>query len=286
MISYHAFQPSAANAEFVECYWLLAGTSSPEDIQRIVPDGRPELILHLGDPFAQQRGAIWELQPESFFVGQICGPMLLRPTGPTNTLGIRFHPHGASRLFRIPLDELSGKSVPLHDLSPSLDRDLIAMRELPTTTMQITEVDRLLHRRFTRDAKRDCIVQAAVSKIISSGGLVETAGLAYGLGISVRQLERRFNDEVGIGPKLLSRIQRFQRVFWALDSSADWVDVAVRCGYFDQAHLISEFRSFAGHAPMSLLSPETDLAFHFLQSSSKNSKKMSHFSKTSPPRDR
>ena len=131
MISYRAIRPSLPNTEFVDCYWLLQGTATPEDIQRIVPDGRPELIIHLGDSFAHQRGAIWEPQPECFFVGQISGPMLLRPTGRTNTFGIRFHPHGASRLFRLPLEELSGRSVPLLDLMPALDRELSAVRDLP-----------------------------------------------------------------------------------------------------------------------------------------------------------
>jgi AraC-like DNA-binding protein len=275
MISYRAIRPSIPNTEFVVCYWLLQGTATPEDIQRIVPDGRPELIIHLGDSCAHQRGAIWEPQPECFFVGQISGPMLLRPTGRTNTLGIRFHPHGASRLFRLPLEELSGRSIPLLDLLPALDRELSAVRDLPTTSLQLKHVDRVLQRRLVRNARKDHIVEAAVSEIIASGGVVETAGLADRLGISLRQLQRRFKDEVGIGPKLLSRIQRFQRVFRALESSCDWVDIAVQCGYFDQAHLINDFRNFAGEAPASLLSPETDLAFHFLQGSSKNLKKMS-----------
>jgi AraC-like DNA-binding protein len=275
MISYRTIQPSIANREFVDCYWLLEGRSAPEDIQRIVPDGRPELIIHLGDSFAHQRGAIWEPQPECFFVGQISGPMLLRPTGRTNTLGIRFHPHGASRLFRLPLEELSGRSVPIRDLSPALDLELSSVRDLRTTSLQVSQVDRVVQRRLVRSARKDRMVEAAVSAIIASGGVVGTAALADRLGISLRQLQRRFKDEVGIGPKLLSRIQRFQRVFWALESSSDWVDIAVQCGYFDQAHLINDFRNFAGEAPASLLSAETDLAFHFLQGSSKNLKKMS-----------
>jgi AraC-like DNA-binding protein len=275
MISYRTIRPSLANAEFVDCYWFLQGRSTPEDVQRIVPDGRPELIIHLANSFAHQRGAIWETQPQCLFVGQISGPMLLRPTGLTNTLGIRFHPHGASRLFRLPLEELSGRSVPLRDLAPQLDRELSVVRDLQTATKQISLIDRILQRRFVRNAKKDRLVEAAVGAIIASGGIVETNALAERLGVSLRQLQRRFKDEVGIGPKLLSRIQRFQRVFWALDSSSEWVDVAIQCGYFDQAHLIKDFRNFAGEAPASLLSPQTDLAFHFLQSSSINLKKMS-----------
>ena len=71
-------------------------------------------------------------------------------------------------------------------------------------------------------------------------------------------------------------MQRFQRVFRATEEpNADWVGTAVQSGYFDQAHLIRDFREFAGKAPTSLLSGEIDLARRFLRSSS-----VSHFSNT------
>src|SRR5215467_11136745 len=107
MMSYRQIAPGPATAEFIHCYWLLQGTSSPLDVQRIVPDGRPELILNLGSLFQHQQEETWVSQPECFFVGQITGPMLVRPNGAANTLGIRFHPHGAARLFEIPQEELN-----------------------------------------------------------------------------------------------------------------------------------------------------------------------------------
>lgn len=85
-----------------------------------------------------------------------------------------------------------------------------------------------------------------------------------------------FRDAVGISPKLFSRMQRFQRVFQATEGAdSDWVDAAVQNGYFDQAHLIRDFREFAGKAPTSLQAGEVDLARRFLRSDS-----MSHFSNT------
>src|SRR5262249_39065483 len=123
---------------------------------------------------------------------------------------------------------------------------------------------------------------AAVSQILSSGGVIETSELAFRMGLSTRQLQRKFKTEVGIGPKLLARIQRFQRVFWALESSRNWVHVAFQCGYYDQAHLIRDFRDFSGAAPAALLAPDTDLAFHFLQRAGRNAQ-MSQISKTATP---
>jgi AraC-like DNA-binding protein len=73
-----------------------------------------------------------------------------------------------------------------------------------------------------------------------------------------------------MAPKLFARIQRFQRVFPAIErEGAGWVDAAAACGYYDQAHLIRDFREFAGEPPAALLAGD-ELARHFL----------SHFSKT------
>src|SRR5262249_43185689 len=124
----------------------------------------------------------------------------------------------------------------------------------------------------------DLRIAKAVEQITSRGGMMELSDIARDLGLSSRQLQRRFRDEVGIGPKFFSRIQRFQRVFWALEGAApDWVKVALQCGYFDQAHLIRDFRDFAGQPPAALLSPETDLAFHFLQANRTKNRSVSLF---------
>jgi AraC-like DNA-binding protein len=282
MVSYRQISPGPATAEFIHCYWFLQGASSGLETQRIVPDGRPELIIHLGSPFEHQQGQTWVSQPECFLVGQITGPMLVRPNGAANTLGIRFHPHGASRLFGIPLEKLSGKTLPLCELSPEMYRELSRLRDLRTSSLQIAHVDRVLLRFFLRKKQADRITEGAVSQILSSGGVIETSELAFRLGISTRQLQRKFKMEVGIGPKLLGRIQRFQRVFAAFESSRDWAQVAVQCGYYDQAHLIRDFRELSGEAPAALLTFDTDLAFHFLERTAK-SEAMSEISKTAAP---
>lgn len=109
-----------------------------------------------------------------------------------------------------------------------------------------------------------------------TGGNVSIETAAHQSGLSRRQFERRFLQAAGIPPKLFSRMQRFQRVFPALEGAeVAWVDAAVHCGYYDQAHLIRDFREFAGKPPSALLALDTDLARHFVQYAS-----MSHFSKT------
>src|ERR1700674_4318786 len=122
----------------------------------------------------------------------------------------------------------------------------------------------------------DPLVSFAVAEFERAGGLMSISDLANRIGLSARQLERRFRTEVGIGPKLFGRMKRFQRVFRTIDDpKLNWVDVAVDCGYYDQSHLIRDFREFSGDTPTALLAAEFDLTRHFLQSGP-----MSHFSNT------
>src|SRR5262249_45351761 len=108
-----------------------------------------------------------------------------------------------------------------------------------------------------------------ITKIVQhfeiTGSRISVSATARHAGLSMRQFERRFREAVGISPKLFSRMQRFQHVFHALEGPhTDWVTEAIRCGYFDQAHLIRDFREFTGATPTALLSEEVDLARRLL----------------------
>ena len=82
--------------------------------------------------------------------------------------------------------------------------------------------------------------------------------------------------DIGVGPKLLSRILRFQQVFRAVERvDPEWASIAVDCGYYDQAHLIRDFNQFAGQTPAVLFSQQSALTESFTRKS-----RTSHFSNT------
>src|SRR6185295_20383896 len=83
-----------------------------------------------------------------------------------------------------------------------------------------------------------------------SHGRITVDALASRCNLSGRQLERRFLDDVGLPPKRLARIVRFQRALAVLSARERGADLAFRLGYADQAHFIRDFREFAGHTPM------------------------------------
>jgi AraC-like DNA-binding protein len=274
-MKYSQIAAGLAVSRFVDFFWILEDDS--DAVQRIVPDGCPALILNLLRPFESFAQGRWSAQPVCFLAGQTTRPLLIRSRGPVRILGISFLPHGASGLLGHPIDELTDSIVPIEVLSPVLSRELDRVRDPAPLLVQLGRLETILQTFAANSGGEDRLVSHAVDRIIETGGGLDVRTLAGDLSISPRQLERRFRDRVGITPKLFSRIQRFQGVFQAIERVPhNWVDAALSCGYYDQAHLIRDFRDFAGEPPAALLE-EADLAWHFLRRES-----MSHSSNTAP----
>jgi AraC-like DNA-binding protein len=113
----------------------------------------------------------------------------------------------------------------------------------------------------------DRMIASAVGDLVRSAGRVPIALVAARAGITSRHLQRRFAEQVGTSPKVLARILRFQNTLRLRAASgsaqADWVRIAVECGYADQSHLIHDYASLAGDTPASLLAAEGELSSYF-----------------------
>ena len=159
------------------------------------------------------------------------------------------------------MHELSGRFTPVEELSPTLSRDLNHALESPDP---IAAIEAALLSAGDTSKGGDLLVAEAVRRIILAKGGSDLGALARELGLSIRQLERRFHSTVGLPPKLFCRIERFSNVFRVLgQQSRNWVETAFACGYYDQAHLIRDCKSLSGNTPAILLADEADLARHF-----------------------
>jgi AraC-like DNA-binding protein len=269
------FKPAAPLDAFVECFWYLETRDEAGPVQRIVPDGSVELIFHAGAPFAQIRNGEPHEQNRILISGQITKPVFIAPSAGARVFGIRFRPDGAAAVLPIPLSELTEQLLPLDAVSGELHLLLSNALDDSEPATVLRRIASALASRLS-DAKPSTPVGYIVRCIRNSHGNIPISQIADECGISERQLQRMFRQHVGISPKLLSRISRFQRVLTQLDSTAsNWADVAVDAGYYDQSHLLLDFRQFAAETPSFLLSPHTDLAEHFTWRHS-----VSHFSKT------
>ena len=256
---YAEFAPVPALAPFVERIWALEGHAAMlgDEPQRVLPDGRAELILHFGDAFdrIEADGRIGR-QGQLLFAGQLTEQLVLRPTGRIGVLGLRFHPFGAVALLQQPQGELAGATPAIEDVSPPVAR---VMTEVRDAAQNLEEAVGLLQRaliRLINPDRLDTRVAYVAHAIERRQGQVSIDGLAEEAGLTRRHLERQFQRQVGMSPKRLARVARFQRALRFLESEGD-VDgrrptgalTAAACGYADQAHFVRDFRELAGCAP-------------------------------------
>jgi AraC-like DNA-binding protein len=262
---YHEHRPVLALGPFVECVWFAEGDGRNAPVETIVPDGCPELIVQIGEPFREWRPAGAERQPRAFLVGEMTRALRVQPAGRVSTMGIRFRPAGLRAFLRTPLHELTDSATPIDALWGRAARRLEEeVAEARDDSARLRLAEAFLLRCLDSGPSRDAAVEAAVCLILGERGQVRLAALGVAAGLSERQLERRFRTAVGVGPKALSRLVRFQEVLRRLGGAEEpLVQVALDCGYFDQSHLVNDFRKLAGVAPTHYLGAESDLARRF-----------------------
>lgn len=245
---YAEHPPPEALAPILHCLWTFEDDGA-SGTQRIVPDGRCELVVHFGAPYREAGEA--QPQGRAVFAGQLTRPLWLEGTGVSGVVGARFHPAAARAFFDMPMDRATDKRLDLARLWPGEARALL--REVDgegTPEARVLAVAQFVARRVSGSAADDVVVRC-VEALQRSAGTMPVQAAVEVAGIGRRQLERRFLDVVGISPALFANVLRFRSVFDAIerDSARPWTDAAMAAGYFDQSHLIRDFRRFVGCTP-------------------------------------
>lgn len=167
---------------------------------------------------------------------------------------------GASeRVLGIAAPELTGRVVALEELWGRADaaRLLERLAEASDTRTAASILENaILARNASSASFRDpSSLALEAAKRLAARPETGVSTVADELGLSERHLRRLFQATLGIGPKAYAKLNRFHRALQAARElrNASWADVAAGSGYFDQAHLIAEFRSVAGVTPGALL---------------------------------
>ncbi len=165
------------------------------------------------------------------------------------TLLVHFQPWGAAAFLPVPMHELADLSLGLSSLlNPSLLRvveECLAASKDHNQRLRVVE-------NFLLALQRPRVPDGAVRKavrLLKAQPSFDLASLAGQLGLGERQLERKFREWIGIGPKRFARLARFQQVVHVLKRSPSSCEAALEQGFYDQAHFIKEFRAFTGTTP-------------------------------------
>jgi transcriptional regulator GlxA family with amidase domain len=180
-------------------------------------------------------------------------------------MGIQFRPGGAARFLKMPLTELHDRVVPLDCLWGAAGPDFrIRVLEAPTPEAKLRCFERCLLEQQVKPLERHRAVNGALHYIAHQLADLSIGDLTTQIVVGRRRFIQVFGEEIGLTPKLFCRIHRFQQVLRAVRESdhVDWADVALSCGYFDQAHFNHDFRAFSGMNPSTYLKLRTEHLNH------------------------
>jgi AraC-like DNA-binding protein len=246
--------PSAPLAGFVEILWHWEGPRRPHDFERLLPDGSMELIINLGEDevrvYDRRDVRRFERREGSILVGPHSQYFIIDTDQQVRVLGAHFRPGGAFPFLRLPADELHCEQVSLSDVWGGFAREI--RERILTATSVSAHFDLLeaaLLTRLARPLERHRAVEYALREFC--GGERSVARVIEDTGLSARRFIEVFKQQVGMPPKRYCRVRRFQKVIRTLprEGVIDWAAVALDNGYFDQAHLIRDFRAIAGLSP-------------------------------------
>jgi len=235
---YREFEPPAALRPFVRTIWTYAAPAPEPTVQRIAPDGCPELVVDIGAPYEEQGAdGVFRLQPRALFAGQMTRPLALRPAGPTELVAIRFEPDGARDWLGAPLAEATDRRLDM------VGRLAGVQPPAGDPAAQVEMMARWLEgQRRAGDWSLDPAVRREIEAAERDRPPTARSPAEH------RALQRRFRDRVGVPPRIFRSILRFRRVFdHAVGPEAlGWLEAGLEAGYFDQPQLARDFRRFLG----------------------------------------
>jgi AraC-like DNA-binding protein len=265
-VIYREVEPPPALAPFVRCIWRLVGAFDGE-AQPIIPDGCAEIVVNLGDPFVRHTSAASShVQPQRLIAGQLTRAITLEPTGRIDIWGIRLHTWCASTFTDAPPSELRDRDVSLGDIDRSFDDSFSAVANAKSES----DAERILVDALLKRAASARPPAATVPRLVSfatrRSETWSVRKIARDAGVSTRQLQSVFRDHVGLTPKQLLRVTRFQRALRIAraEPTLSWGRVAHLAGFYDHAHLIHDSNDIAGCTPNELAGRDAELTEAFL----------------------
>ena len=249
MLRYTERPPSRPLGDHVRCLWALSGNGDA-GVEVITPDGRVELVIHLGNPL-ERLASTGATSHGSAVVGPTLEHIAIRMPKTVRTVGVRFQFGGSRSFLQPPLEEMRDQSRPLEAFWPKVAPQLLdRLASTPSVERQLDALEEALLGAL-RPAPASPAVGACLSMIQRRRGNVRMSELAEATGLSLRSLQRAFRATVGISPKQFARIARFRFALRRLPVAgrSGWAGLAADLGYVDQSHLIHDFRQFTGMTP-------------------------------------
>lgn len=232
-------------------------TEVPAVLPPLLPGTGAELMFHYGVPPVVTNSQKEALRLGSAFL--LCarrGPHFADTQGGLGFISVRFRSGALRHFCGFPLSEITQDALPIEDVW-GLDGLFLAEKVAlaPDHAARIAVIEGWLFDCLQRYAKDQPQVERALVQLYYHHRDVKVEALAGSLGMSKRNFERVFRQQIGLTPKSFQRAARMNLTVreLLLCNSHDYLGVALDHGYYDQAHFIHDFRFYVGESPVSFL---------------------------------
>jgi AraC-like DNA-binding protein len=263
----YRLKPTMPLAAVVECLWYWEGAPGPHLQERLLPQAQSAMILNLREEpiaiYEDDRGA--RRYGTAVFSGARSSCFTIDCNQQERVVGVQFAPGGAFPFFRMPMSELEDASFDMADLwggEAAWVRERVLAAPTPRAMLHVLE-QCLIERLRAPDCLHPAIIYMAGELDICDRP-ARVQAVTQQIGLSQRRLGQIFHEQIGVSPKTFHRVRRFQHTLQRLRGvrRVDWAELAIECGYYDQAHLSHDFRNIAGMTPSAYLAAATEHLNH------------------------
>ena len=252
-MQYVSRAPRPSLGGLIDDLYVLEG-SPPYPRLMLPPMPSAVLIVNLGAPFVIRSGAHATVAAyaDGVVITTLTRALEFAYPPATRSVGGHSNPWGLAPFLPMPAVELRDRPLTLEELWGRPDtaelRDRLADAAGPEEMLTLLE-DALMRRIAETDGLG--LVRHTSGVIAAATGAVAIADLTAAAGVSSTHLAQRFKELIGVTPKRLARTYRFASTVQGIDAAGpvDWLELAGRAGYYDQAHFGNDFRAFTGLTP-------------------------------------
>ncbi|HOZ87343.1 MAG TPA: helix-turn-helix domain-containing protein [Bacteroidia bacterium] len=247
--------PSGPLAHYIENIVFFEGYTAAHKADKLLPDGGIYLIINMlekpGKLYKNEKLDVYEEFSGCFISGQHKGYIFIEADHSSN-MALKFKAGGANPFFDFPISRLNNK---VQQLQPILGDGIEELRNTIIQERHIPQKFQLLENYLLGIMRKDHVFSEKFHEVLNflanTPELASIGELAKKMGVTQKHLITLFSKQVGLNPKALARIYRFQKVIGLLEKNmpVDWLQMTTDCGYYDQAHFIRDFYAFSGIKP-------------------------------------
>jgi AraC-like DNA-binding protein len=267
-MGYRRFPARGALADYVESFWLFQNEAARTAKERTLPTGTMGIVVNLREKAIRlpdpDRPGRYASSPAAIVIGPSSRHGEIERRAQSAVAGVQFRPGGGFPFFGYPAGDFQDLTVSLEDVWGAAARELRErLLAAPDTASKVRALEEALLAQ-ARPVGRHPGVSYAVRELRRVPARLSVLEMTDEAGLSAKRFIQLFREQVGLPPKLFGRVRRFQAVVERVHGRerVGWADVALAAGYYDQAHLVHEFRAFTGLTPRAYLAARGEFLNH------------------------